>query len=164
MTATGLNELEILDHDGSSKGLWLGSSETAANLVTADAAELNVLKGGIHGVTYTVGAEAGNSINVGIQLEDANGDPIEEIGVVYAYLSDDSGGDGIAATAPDGDVAVGTDGTILAEITADKIFLLQSEADGDIDLDIGESSAKSFYLCIIIPATGLLEIATITFT
>lgn len=122
------------------------------------------LENGICDASLVVGAEAGNVINVAIQLKDEKGRDLSAIGIVQAYLSDDSAGDGVCTTAPDSDIAVGTDGTILGELVADKIFLLQSEADGDIDLDIGETSTGTWYFCLIIPSSGLLKIATVTFT
>ena len=151
------------------KQLGTAITSTAAEINKLDGAtvtkdELNVLDGGVHGVTFTIGAEDTNSINVALQLEDANGAAIAAIGVVHAYLSDSATGDGVVATAPDGDIAVGTDGTVLGELVADKVFLLQSEADGDIDLDIGEAGALTVYLCVIVPASGLLAVSgAITF-
>ncbi len=151
------------------KQLGVVITPTAAELnvldgVTATKDELNMLDGGVHGVTFTIGAEDTNSINVGLQLEDANGFELLQRGVVYVYLSDDIGGDGVVATAPDGDIAVGTDGVILGELVADKVFLLQSEVDGDIDLDIGEAGALTVYLCVIVPVSGLLVVSSaITF-
>lgn len=117
----------------------------------------------VAGATFTVGDEANDSINVGVQLLTADGAEVGEACAVWAYLSDDSGGDGVTATAPDGDIAVGTDGVILAEATADKVFLLLSEADGDIDLDIGEAAAGTWYLVVILPGGGLAVSGAITF-
>lgn len=103
----------------------------------------------VDGVTFTIGAEGGNSINVGLQLT-LKGEDVAEQVTVDAYLSDDSDGSSIAATAPDGNVAIGTDG-VLIPIVADKAFKLVSESDGDIDLDIGESAADTFYLVVVLP-------------
>lgn len=61
----------------------------------------------------TVGAEAGNVINVGIQLEDwLNQSELGERAKIFAYLSDDANGDSIAGTVPDS-VAIGTDGLMI---------------------------------------------------
>lgn len=117
----------------------------------------------VAGADFTVGAEAGDSINVAIQLLTATGQEVEESCVVLAYLSDDAGGDGITATAPDGDIAIGTDGTILTEHVADKVFVLFSESDGDIDLDIGEAAGGTWYLVVVLPGGGLAVSGAITF-
>jgi len=106
---------------------------------------------GVAGVTITVGAEAANVVNVALQLEQADGSDLATIGVVEAYLSDDSGGDGITATAPSGGEAIGTDGSILASIVANKYWKLSSESDGDIDLDFTEAGTATWYLVVILP-------------
>ncbi|MCB1463254.1 MAG: hypothetical protein KDJ90_12705 [Nitratireductor sp.] len=110
----------------------------------------------------TVGAEAGNAINVAIQLKDSAGDDLAVRGSLMAYLSDDANGDSIAGTAPDGNVAVGTDG-LLIPIVADKAFWLTSEADGDIDLNVGESGADTWYLILVLPDGTLVASDAITF-
>lgn len=110
-----------------------------------------------------VGTESADVINVTIQLKQAkSGNDLAERGAVFAYLSDDANGDSIAATAPDGNVAVGTDG-LLIPVVADKAFRLVSEADGDIDLDIGESGAATWYLILVMPDGRLIASDAITF-
>lgn len=106
--------------------------------------------GRVAGATITVSAEeSGGEILVTIQLTDAFAADLDEPGAVFAYLSDDADGSSIAATAPDGGVDVRTDGVAIP-LVADKAFQLISEADGDIDLAIQESSADTFYLVLVI--------------
>lgn len=113
--------------------------------------------------TIVVGAEAADVINVAIQLKQAkSGDDLAVRGSVFAYLSDDANGDSIAATAPDGNVAVGTDGLLIPVVT-DKAFQLVSEADGDIDLDITESGTDTWYLILVMPDGRLIASDAITF-
>lgn len=119
--------------------------------------------GRIGGATITVGAEASNVINVAIQLEQPDGSDLDEFGYVFAYLSGDSGGDGVVGTAPTGAVAIGTDGSIIGEITAKKVLLLQSEADGDIDIDITDTGTPTFYLVVILPSGVKVVSDAITF-
>lgn len=115
----------------------------------------------IDGVTFVIGAEAANVINVAIQLE-AGEEDIDHSAVVVAYLSDDSAGIGISAAAPATSVAVGTDGSIIVEHTAKLAWTLDSEADGDIDLDITETGAATWYLVVI--ANGIKYVSgAITF-
>ena len=156
VTATAA-ELNIMD----------GVTATAAEInaldgITADVDELNSLDGAPFDVDFTIGAEAANVINVGIQLNDAGGTALATRASLLAYLSDDANGDSIAATAPDGNVAVGTDGLCMHMIT-DKLFVLTSEADGDIDLDIGESGADTWYLILVLPNGLLVASTAITF-
>ena len=118
--------------------------------VTSTVAEIDTLAGAVAGATFTIGAEAANVINVGIQLTDANDDDVAVRSTLYAYLSDDANGDSIVATAPDGGVAIGTDG-LADPVTANKSFMLTSESDGDIDINITEAGTKTAYLVLVLP-------------
>lgn len=129
---------------------------------SASAADVNTLENVVNAVNFTIGSEAANVINVGLQLQDADGADIAVRTAVQAYLSDDADGDSVAATAPDGNVAIGTDGELIP-LVADKAFTLISEADGDIDLDIGESGADTWYLIVILPNGKLIASTAITF-
>jgi len=116
----------------------------------------------VNNVSFVIGSESSNSINVAIQLKDARNQDIAVRASVFAYLSDDANGDSVAGTAPDGNVAVGTDG-VLVPVVADKAFQLISEADGDIDLDIGESGVDTWYLVVVLPDGALVVSNAITF-
>lgn len=132
---------------------------TAANLTIGSASMI----GGVYGATITVGADAGTTAPVTIQLTDEDGNDLAVRGAVMAYISDDANGDSVAGTAPDG-VAIGTDGVAIP-LVAGKCFLLISEADGDIDLTITENGADVWYLILVMPATGKLVASdAITFT
>jgi hypothetical protein len=112
--------------------------------------------------TFSIGAEAANVINVAIQLKTALSD-LPRRGAIFAYLSDDANGDSLAATAPDGGVAVGTDG-LLIPVVADKAFNLISESDGSIDLDITHAAgALTLYLILAMPTGQLVASTAITF-
>ncbi len=113
--------------------------------------------------SFVIGAEAANVINVGIQLQDANGADLAVRGSVRAYFSDDANGDSIVATAPSGAVVIGTDGVLYDVGAAKKVFFLTSEADGDIDINITEVGVKTLYLVLVLP-NGLLKVSgAITF-
>lgn len=114
--------------------------------------------------SFVIGAEGGspNAINVAIQLKDSSGADLAVRGSVFAYLSDDANGDSIAASAPSGGVAIGTDGLAIP-VVADKAFQLVSEADGDIDLDITEGGIDTWHLILIMPDGRLVASDAITF-
>lgn len=132
--------------------------------VTAGANELNVLDGAANGAaTFVIGAEAGDVINVGIQLRDPTPADIAMRQSVFAYLSDDVNGDSIVEAAPDGGWAIGTDG-LLIPVVAGKAARLVSEADGDIDINITHAAgAKTCYLVIVHPSGKLTVSSAITF-
>ncbi|MEX2126961.1 MAG: hypothetical protein WD871_01790 [Xanthobacteraceae bacterium] len=111
---------------------------------------------------FVIAAEAGNVINVAIQLKDSLAGDLAVRGSVFAYLSDDANGDSIAATAPDGGIAIGTDGLAIP-LVADKAFQLVSEADGDIDVDITEAGADTWFLILVMPDGRLVPSGAITF-
>lgn len=113
--------------------------------------------------TIAVGAEITNAIAVTIQLKDKkNGSDITARASVLAYFSNDANGDSVATTAPTS-VAIGTDGLAIP-LVAGKCFLLTSEADGDIDLAIGEAGAATWYLVLVMPHGELVVSGAITFT
>ncbi len=112
---------------------------------------------------FVIGAQGGDVINVAVQLNDSAGDPLAVRGSVFAYLSDDANGDSIAATAPDGGVAIGTDGLAIP-LVAGKAFQLVSEADGDIDLNITEAGAETWYLILVMPDGRRVASDAITFS
>ncbi len=112
--------------------------------------------------SFTIGAENTNAINVAIQLSNRdNGNELTERAALQWYLAADTNGDSIA-TAPSGGIAIGTDG-LLIEHTNNIAGVVVSEADGDIDVTITESTAKSFYLILIAPDGKLYSSGAITF-
>ena len=111
---------------------------------------------------FTVGAEAANVINVGVQLIDRhNGNQLGEAVGLPWYLSTVATGQ-VISTAPSGGIAIGTDG-LLIEWTANISGLVVSEADGDIDVDITDTGTPTFYLVLVAPDGKLLVSPAITF-
>jgi len=117
--------------------------------VTATASEINVLDGAVAGATITVGDEAEHVVPVTIQLNDAKGAAIAARACILAYITSDANGDTFNTTAGM-TVGTGTDGTALA-LVADKVALLISEADGDIDLTVEHDGTASAYLQLVMP-------------
>ena len=143
-----------------------GTAEVIANAVAAaPAADIatvaNAVVGGVGEVSFVVGAS--DTGTVAIQLGDHNGDNLDARGSVFAYLSDDANGSSIAATAPSGGVAIGTDG-FLIPVVADKAFFLCSDADGKVDIILTEAAADTWYLVVVLPNGTHLVSDDITFT
>jgi len=115
------------------------------------------------GVTFTIGTEAANVVNVAAQLT-GGGDDMASIGVYQAYLSDAATGIGISATAPATSVAIGTDGEIIVTHTAKLAWTLQTEVDGAIDLDITDTTTATWYLVIVMPDGSMAVSGAITFS
>lgn len=113
----------------------------------------------------TVGTEDTNVVNVAIQLyADAAGQvELANTGIVQVWISDAATGIGLAATAPDGGFAIGTDGDILAAVVAGKYAIVQSEADGDIDINVTESGTDTFYVAVLLPTGRLVVSGALSF-
>ena len=117
--------------------------------------------------TFVIGAEAANVINVAVQLlADEQGaeylDATSGAWVMW-YLADDAAGDTPTTVAPDGGVAVGTDGTII-EWAANLSGVAVSEVDGDIDINITHAAgAKTVYLVVALPTGRRVVSGAITF-
>lgn len=120
---------------------------------------------GCFGVTYTISAEGvpgADEITVSCQFTDADGDDMTSPVGVRQYLCTDSTGQVGEAAATT--LAVGTDGTILVEETSNLIWTAVSEADGDLDIVIGNAGgADTLHLVTIMPNGVLAISAAITF-
>lgn len=130
--------------------------------VTATAAELNVLDNQCATATFVIGAESGgNTITVNIQLKDAAGVDMATRSAVGFYLSSDANGDTTAVAATS--LVAGTDG-VMQEFISNSAGRLISEADGDIDVVVGDASGvATYYLVLVMPNGSLVVSAAITF-
>jgi hypothetical protein len=138
-----------------------GALTIAGTSVSATAAELNLNDNQVASASFTIGAEAGNVINVAIQLKDAAGSDMAISNAIPFYLSANADGSTTATAATS--LAIGTDGLML-EWTSNSSGLLVSEADGDIDINIGDASgAATYYLVLVLPNGKLTISDVITF-
>ena len=156
---------KLLSREVLTKLLYLGGDPlngTAPTLVTVGAAHLNSLAGVATGAAFTVAAEAADTITVAVQLKDALDAALAVRAGVLAYLSDDATGDSVVATAPSGNVVIGTDGLAIP-LVAKKCFAVTSEANGKFDLSLTEAGAKTVYLVVVLPTGKLAVSGAITF-
>jgi hypothetical protein len=115
-------------------------------------------------IDFTVGTESEDVVNVLVQLKDGNDNDCEEAVSVMAYVSDTAGG-AVAASAPDGGAAIGTEGTKIDTFTANKSYLFKTNSTGAFDVDVTESGTDTFYFNVVNPLTGEIESsAVLTFT
>lgn len=119
----------------------------------------------VSGCTIVVGTEGSNTINVSLQfigLDQAN---ISERIAFDWYLSGDADGDGQLATAPNGGVAIGTDGFILEAwtTTTDTVGKGLTTSTGAIDFDITDTTTPTMYLIVILPSGKIIPSGAITF-
>lgn len=113
-------------------------------------------------VTYSIAAEGSDEIVVSCQFKDANGDDMTEACVVRQYLADAATGQAVEAAATS--LAAGTDGTILVEETSNAVWTAVSEADGDLDIIVGDAAgADDYYLITVLPNGTISASAVISF-
>ncbi len=114
---------------------------------------------------YTIGTEAANKINVAVRLKDGIDKNLLTQVLVDVYFSDSSDGSDIITTAPDGAVAIGTNGTVVESVTAKKHLKILTNSTGQFDLDITETGAKTLYIVCVNPMTGGIEVSdAVTFS
>lgn len=114
-------------------------------------------------VAFTVGAKISTVINVGLMLKTCKGVQLAEPAQFKAYLSDVVTGLDITGTVPDGGVAIGTNGKILASLVTNKMWELVSKADGTIDLSITHSGTHTYYLIVVDPIGSVIASTAIVF-
>jgi hypothetical protein len=131
--------------------------------VTVSANDLNTLTNALAAAVFTVGTEAANVINVAVQFNDADGVAMAKASSVSFYLADDAAGQTPSSSAPDGGIAIGTDGALI-EWAANLSGLITSEADGDVDIDMTHAAgAATWYLVVVLPNGDLAISDAITF-
>lgn len=114
-------------------------------------------------VSWTVGTESGNAVTVAAQLKDFAGNDLTVPASLLMYLASDSAGLNIKASTVTTETAIGTDGS-LGVLLAGQVYQVTSEADGDIDIVITDTSADTYYVVLVMP-NGKLEVSTVaTFT
>ena len=121
-----------------------------------------ILGGGVGDATIVVGAEAANVRNITIQLKDANGADLAVRGAVMIGVFLDAGPDALVVTGGSTGIAIGTDGFIVATLVAKKLFLVISEADGDIDLTWTDTGTEVAFLGVILPNGKIVMSSALT--
>jgi hypothetical protein len=134
----------------------------AEALVTENLAQMQADLGINWTVSIVVGAEAADVINVALQVEDAEGNALAEQKSFLAWLSDTAVA-ALTGTAPSAGTAIGTDGIIIVEHTAETLFELLTDSAGVLDLDIGEAGIDTWFLNIRLADGSIVSSATITF-
>lgn len=109
---------------------------------------------------FTVGTEAANAIAVSIQLKDLAGTNLAAKTLATVWISDTAAA-APSGTPPDGTVSVST-GVRLKEDTTKVLHRILSDATGVIALSIGESTAKSFYVNVVV-GSGPVASQVVTF-
>jgi len=97
--------------------------------------------------TITLGTETSNVIVAAIQLRDNSGAKVAAPRYAKIWISDTAGG-ATTGTVPNAATSI-TTGVVIAIPTAKVVFDVISDATGLINLSIGETTAKSFYVNVL---------------
>lgn len=116
------------------------------------------------GVTITVAAEDTNVVNVAIQVIGGDDQDIDANVHLLVWLTDTEGAAVVPGSAPSGGTAVGATGVVLVELTADVLFLAVTDANGNLELDVTEAGAATWYLNVGLPGGGVVVSDVLTFT
>jgi hypothetical protein len=112
-------------------------------------------------IDLTVLAEGGDEIVVELEVFDAEGNPLEEVRHLVAWLSDAAGG-APTAVAADADVVI-SGGINLIEHTTDIYFELLTDVNGEADFTIGDTGTPTFYLNVVQGDGTIFSSTAITF-
>jgi hypothetical protein len=117
--------------------------------LTSSAASINMLDNRFSQLAATIGAEASNIKNVALTFKDADGVVCASPAGAFCYLSDNSDGSTLTATAAD-TLAIGTNGVLIPLVTGKAFYLVSEATTGLADVDITYASgAKTWYLFVV---------------
>ena len=119
--------------------------------ITSTVAELNLNDDLPASFTFAYASTGGSNVcEVSIQAKDAAGVAMTRACIVLIYLSDANTGVGVTGTTASGAVtAKANSGTDMGAITAKKVLLAQTKADGTFVLSITDTSKTGFYVCVV---------------
>lgn len=110
--------------------------------------------------TFTIGAKQTNTINVAVQLLDAQGNKPAAPVVGDFYLSDNSDGSTLTATATTSSLAVGTNGVLLDILVAGKMGRILSKSDGTFDINVIQTASPTTYYFVMVMPDGSIVVST----
>ena len=149
------------------QNLYIYSDADGYLTINADTGiKLNAPSVKVYDAAITVGSftASTDTINVAVQINNGdNSTAVTEAIVFDLYLSSDSAGQTVDG-APSGGFAVGTDGTIIAEHTADVYAKCITEADGDFDIDIVDTASAATYVNVVLPSGQIVTSSILHFT
>lgn len=113
---------------------------------------------------FTIGTKSGNTINVAVQLQDANGRNIAQIVGATFYLSDNSDGHTLTATATTSALAIGTNGVLMNIDVAGKMARVITDASGRFDINVIQTaSPTTYYFVVQLPDGAIVVSSAVTF-
>lgn len=102
-------------------------------------------------VTFTIAAEAAHVIKVTVQLKDARANLPAGVCRCHVYLSDNADGSTLTATVTTSALAIAALGVLELISVTGKAGDILTNATGAFDINITQTAAKTYYLCIVMP-------------
>lgn len=117
---------------------------------------------------FTQDTENSNEITVSVQLLDVEYRPMQKRASLFGYISSNVNGDALEAPSATLTIAAGTDGICIPLSAANSLgstaFQIVSEADGDVDISITQTSgADTVYVVLVMPNGDLVVSPAVTF-
>lgn len=103
------------------------------------------------GATAVAAAEDSNNVDVVVTLLDADDAAIGNVATVQWWISDDSGGDGVCATAPTTVGITPAGAGSIHQLVAGKGGWLTTNASGVCNVRVTDSGSDTWYLVIVLP-------------
>jgi hypothetical protein len=126
---------------------------------TPSDAEVNVLDGAIASVTFVVAAGAANVCVLTGTIKDADGATIASRKALRVYISEAATGAGVSADSYSTGASV-TTGSIVATVTANKVWDILTHSDGTFAISITDTAKPvDQYLVAITPITGGVNVS-----
>lgn len=151
----------------SSDGVLQVTSDTTMQLTAGTEILLNAPSVKMYDAVITVGAfgaTEADSMQVSVQITQGDGATAVTEAVAFdLFLSTDAAGQTLDA-APSAGFAVGTDGTIIIEHTANVYATCLSEADGDFDIILKDTASATTYVQVVLPSGQKVASTIVKFT
>lgn len=102
-------------------------------------------------IAWTIATGASGAVTITGRVKTPNNDNIPGPVVLTVFLSDVSTGLGLTATGPTGSVAIVSKGSLLASIVSKKVFLIQTDVNGEFNLTLPDSGTPTWYPVAVSP-------------
>lgn len=126
--------------------------------------EINVLDGVIADVSFEVAAGDADECVITGTILDSSSVAIEAVRELDIYISEDAGGVGVSADSYSTGAAI-TGGTLIAAVTANKVWRILTDTDGTFAVTITDTSAPADQVLVAVnPVSRALHVSDVSGT
>lgn len=144
-------------------GVTAGSIEDLGDMAEADTTALATVKANAFtqlaampaGITLAKAAGSTNEVKITVTVQDQDGSDMAEVFNLMVWTSDASSGAGVSSSLDPDSLAPDTGkGASLLTLTANKNYIMQSPATGDLVVVLTDAATGGGYFCVMNPVTG----------